>query len=135
MAVTSADVQAILDTDLDAYDIQVFLATASLLVSEELSSAGFSSARTDQITKYLAAHLCTFKSPQGRLTSLTSSGIRQEFSGAFGEGLRSSTYGQMVLALETTGVLAKLGDTSRPTCSIELLYDDYDSGEIEGFPT
>jgi hypothetical protein len=129
--VTSTDVQAVLKTQLAAEDINVFIATAQLLVDEELASSGLSTLRLDEITKYLAAHFCTLKEPEGRLTSLADRDVKATFAGSFKEGLKSSLYGQTALALDTSGTLSRALDSERPTAIIDCLFDDYNTGEIE----
>lgn len=130
MSISVSDVQSVIDTDLDVLDIQKYIVTANLIVSEELASSGLSSSRRDQIAKYLAAHFCTLKEPQGRLTELDTDGTRQKFAGSYGSGLRSSPFGQTALMLDTTGTLAAIADDQRPTMQFDAWFEDYDTGEF-----
>lgn len=109
------EVKEIVDTVLDT---QPFIETASLLVDEELVSSGHSAARLRQIELYLSAHFVTIRDPQFQQLR----GEKQSVSfhlGDLGQGLKSTAYGQQVLLLDTSGILAQVGMATR--ASFEVL--------------
>lgn len=106
----ASDVLTILEngSDFSESDVTPFLITANLLVSGQLSGEGLSTSIMTEIEKYLSAHLMT--------TAIDRQTIRTEIGGDtsdqyphLGKGLNSSTYGQTVKLLDTTGKLANLG--------------------------
>ena len=106
MTATVADVQAIFDTDLDATKLGAFLTTAQLEVDEKLAGSGMSEARLDEITKYLTAHLASFRDPRMKSEVVEGGRLSRTVQGLTGMGLKATYYGQMVLNLDTSGTFA-----------------------------
>jgi len=106
--VSSAEVRAICDLD-ETVSLQPFIDTASLLVDEDLSGSGYSTARLKQLELYLAAHFACLNDP--RLVEMGTGADRIKFeAGPMGAGLRSTRYGQQALLLDTAGTLARLAE-------------------------
>lgn len=111
MAVTVADVKRVYgQTSRSDADIQAFINTAALIVSEQLTSSSLSLARKDQITIYLAAHYMVISDEGG--------GIKSKKIGDSAEtyavpdktlGYGSTRFGQQALMLDTTDTLYQVG--------------------------
>ena len=102
MAIVDAQVKAVIDTKRDTTP---FIVTAALIVSEDLTGQGYSAARTDQITLYLAAHFVAITEERGNLTKHTKGDATEEYAMKLGSGLRLTRYGQQAMDLGTSGIL------------------------------
>lgn len=107
MAVTDADVKAIIDT---SRDTSSFIDTAQLFVDEELASSGLSIDRQDQIVLYLAAHFVCITEEFGglRRSKLGDADESYRVPDAKEQGFSTTRYGQQAMILDTTGTLATL---------------------------
>jgi hypothetical protein len=109
MAVTEADVIAIMQTSVDTAAVPPFLALAALIRSEDLAASSYSDDRKDQIEKWLAAHFLTMGKDHG--SRIQEEDIEQtyraRYSGEFGLALNHTRYGQVVLQLDDEGVLTQ----------------------------
>jgi len=107
MAVTDEQVKAIITT---TRDTEPFIATAQLLVTEELSSSGHSASRLDQIVLYLAAHfVCITEELGGLKRSRLGEADDTYRQPADNEtGLSATRYGQQALILDSSGKLASI---------------------------
>lgn len=105
--VTQDEVKAILPASAADDDVQTFIDTADLLVTEELSSSGLSTSRLKLIEMYLAAHLWTVSAERGGLIKQKIGESEDTFQGWNNEslGLQATRYGQQVGMLDTTGKL------------------------------
>ena len=107
--VTEIQVKAIMDTAVEVDDITPFLTGANLLVTEKLTSSGLEDELLAEIERWLAAQMVSL-SPKSRQVSREKIGdVDVSYSGQFGKGLESTSYGQMVLALDTTGIMKDVG--------------------------
>lgn len=102
MAIVDAQVKAIIVTNRDTTP---FIATADLIVTEDLAGAGHSTARLDQITLYLAAHFVAITEERGNLTKHAKGDAVEEYAMELGSGLRLTRYGQQAMDLDTSGIL------------------------------
>ena len=94
-------------TGLENPAIEAFIEIASGMV-DDLDSSQLSTTKLREIERWLTAHLITVtKDRQGTKERLGDAEI--SYANIFGEGLKASTYGQMVLQLDTTGALMNLG--------------------------
>ena len=103
--VADYQVKEIIDTSLTTTD--PFIETANIIVTEKLSGQGLSVSHLAQIEKWLAAHFVATREP-----SIKSEKIGEAAATYFGKdgmGLESTRYGQQVLVLDTTGILANMG--------------------------
>jgi len=104
--VTAAEVKAILeDTELTDLVVETYITGANTLVNSVLGTG-----TTDllkEIERWLTAHM--IKSTQERIAKKEEAGgAKIEYEGVFGAGLSSTPYGQMVLTLDATGLMASL---------------------------
>lgn len=110
---TEADVEAIYAGYIDsAVDIDSFIDTANVLVTEVLTGAGLSDDLLKEIEAYLAAHLVALSPPMRQLTQEKFGDATQAMGGKFGDLLKFSQFGQMVLVLDTSGRFQKSGKTN-----------------------
>lgn len=102
---TPNDVLAIYPTTVD---VRPFLTTAYVLVQNWLGAAGLAPALLLEIERWLTAHLMSMG--DGSLTRMKVGDTELAYdSRKLGTGLSSTLYGQTVLALDPTGILASLG--------------------------
>jgi len=104
--VTSAELKIVLDdTELSGAALTSYINTANVLVNSVLGTG-----TTDilkEIEKYLAAHLAVFTRERQAIKEEAGT-AKVTYSDNFGEGLKATAYGQMVLFLDTTGKLAAI---------------------------
>src|SRR3972149_6681693 len=86
--------------------------TATLLVDEELATAGLSDARLTQIELYLAAHFLAITAREGPLAGETLGEASERDHNIYAAGLRSTRFGQQAVLLDTSGVLAAIAAKS-----------------------
>jgi hypothetical protein len=98
------DNSALSDTIVDAY-----IVGANALVNDILGTG--TSTLLTEIEKWLTAHMisCTRERMAKREAA---GGASIEYTGVYGENLSSTSYGQMVMTLDTTGAMAALGGKS-----------------------
>lgn len=108
---TVAMVKEVMDTNLSDADITAHINIASDLVTTALVSSGLGSTRITNIERYVAAHLIAMRDRLAGQTSAEwlSSEAKVEFSGKWGEALKSTNYGQTAIVLDTTGTLSQMG--------------------------
>lgn len=102
--VTAEEVLAIIDTTLT--DISVFITTANMLVTSHLGAAGLTDEVLKEIERYLAAHVLSLRDQ--RTKSVSVDVLSESYQGQWGMGLNGTSYGQMAVLLDTSGILAKL---------------------------
>lgn len=106
MSATIADVEEIYDGEV----IQPHVDAAVQITDRALADCDYAEEELDEIQRWLAAHVAaSAKDDEAGVTRIRQ-GPRevQKASAAFGEGLKSTRYGQMALALDTCGGLASL---------------------------
>jgi len=106
---TDADVNYQMNTTSIVYTLSI--ATANLIVEEDLVGSGLSEARLTQIEIFLAAHFATLAKEGGGIVR-TSAGESAETYRTVKEayqGLTSTRFGQQAIALDTTGTLVSQG--------------------------
>lgn len=102
--VSDADVKAILDTTINT---QPFIVLAVLLIDQHLSNQGLSTALMRELQRWLAAHFACMRDPRFTQVKTENDSFTYEH-GPMGQGLRSTKYGQQVLAMDPTGILAEV---------------------------
>lgn len=102
---TDAAVNVWMNTTLLVYT--TFITAANLIVEEDLVGEGLTEARLTQIENLLAAHFATLANEKGGIVR-TSAGESAETYRSVKEayqGLTSTRFGQMAIAMDTTGTL------------------------------
>jgi len=123
-------VQEIVDTNLTEIEIESFITSSNLIVNSNLSGSGLSDAVLTEIEKWLTAHL--IKSTRERQPQEIEIGDAREKYGSFGkygsigDGLATTSYGQMVTVLDTTGKLKGIGKTKTSINAIP----EFDDSEL-----
>ena len=99
--VTSQEVKEIITTSKE--DLRAFITPANLIVTEKLSSE-HSDALLKEIERWLSAHFiaCSERQP----TKIRIGESETSWNWNQTQGLESTTYGQAVLALDTSGVMS-----------------------------
>jgi hypothetical protein len=104
-------------------DTASFIETANVMVDQNLLDSGLSDAVLEQIEKYLAAHLLAIHPDEKQVIEQTIGDAIDKYAGSFGKGLESTSFGQTVLLLDTTGTFAGLGTYSADISVITVDYD------------
>lgn len=119
MARTTADeVKQILDnSQLTDAVIDAYIAGANALVTQVLGSSSLSATLLEQIEMWLTAHMISVTRERMGAKE-EAGGAKIEYTGTYGQSLKSSPYGQTVLILDTTGGMAGLGGMAATTFAI-----------------
>lgn len=105
MRTTVEDIKKIIDTSLDDATITAFATTAYNLIEASISNT--SETMLTEIEKWLAAHFIA--STRERVSKEEGAGGAYiKYAGEYGSDLRSTSYGQTAIVLDTTGALAIL---------------------------
>lgn len=124
--VTATEVRAIMldiDSSFSDADIDVFIGSANILVTNEVASAGtLTDAHLKEIERWLSAHLVASADPRPTEEAAgVGASVKIKYQSKIGFGLNLTHYGQQVLILDTTGGLSKLG---RENASIYTIKPD-----------
>jgi hypothetical protein len=114
--VSATEVRVIITTALEDADIDAYIALANTMVTNTVT-CGLAAATLKEIERWLTAHLISVT--KQRMTTDEKLGEASvKYAGVYGEGLKSTSYGQMVLELDTCGSFAKLGKKAASIKSI-----------------
>jgi len=108
MRTNVGEVKKIISTSASNDTIEEMIRTANLMVTTNLTGEGLSVDTLMQIEKWLAAHLLSITYDRQPIRSEIGGDTSEQYP-KLGEGLKMTTYGQMALALDTTGNLATAG--------------------------
>jgi len=99
-------VKQILDnTTLSNIIIEAYINSANVMVTEVLGGTDLSDDTLTEIERWVAAHMVA--STRERQAIKEAAGTASiTYTGAYGVGLKSTSYGQMALTLDTSGLLA-----------------------------
>ncbi len=103
---TAAAVKEIFETDLSEVQVLPFVTSANVFVNELLGT-GTSNILTE-IEKWVACHMLAI-SRERQAKSEEASKAKVTYTGEYGVNLNSTSYGQMAISLDTSGVLANAG--------------------------
>lgn len=120
--VTTAEVRLIMnvtDTILTDAMIDPFITAAEALVDKVFADdSDIGDTLLEEIKKWMTAHMIA--STIHRTTSEEKLGDASvKYTGYWGGGLKSTPYGQMVLILDTSGLMAKTGKMSATITAVE----------------
>lgn len=104
---TASAVKDIMDTELTDTRIDAFITSASDLV-DRLLADDYEDPTLEQLELWLTAHLIASTIERQAIQEIAGP-VEQKFSDVFGQNLSSTTYGQVVASLDTSGKLANLG--------------------------
>jgi len=108
MRVTSNDVLDIMDADISISNnaMVAFITAAEEMITNIYTDSGASTTLLMEIERWLVAHMIA--STLQRMGAEEKVGQAQiKYTGKWEMGLNSTPYGQMVLTLDTTGLMAK----------------------------
>ena len=112
--VTASEVEAIID--IDSYiDVDAFISIATNFVDDEFADH-YSTTRLKDLEIVLTAHFIAHQ--QRQLEQEWIGDAKQYFSGKFGKGWEFTQYGQMLLSLDTEGILLAV---SKPLMTLTAL--------------
>ncbi len=111
---TTADkVRIILDTDLETLHLESYIEVANNLMNELFKNTTLSDGLLENIERWLAAHIIA-TSKEREAIQQKAGPAEQRFSDIYGKGLDSTSYGQMAIALDPTGILFDINAQRRP---------------------
>jgi len=100
---TVAELKLIIDTNLSDESLQAYIIGANAFVTEVLGDdSTLSDSLKTEIEKWFAAHMIA-SSQERQAKKEGAGGAEIEYIGYYTAGLGSTSYGQMVLTLDTTG--------------------------------
>jgi len=107
---TAAEVKQIMDNcTVSDTIVDEFITAANLTVTEILGSdTSLSTAQKTEIERWLTAHMLAVTVWRTAVKERVGEAWA-DYPGQFGQGLSGSSYGQMVLVLDTTGKMANIG--------------------------
>lgn len=107
MRTNAAEVREIMDDEFVATDakINAFILSASTFLDEVFSANPISVALAKELERWLSAHLIT-ASINRQAKKEGAGGASIEYIGEFGKGLEQTAYGQMVISMDVTGMIA-----------------------------
>ena len=108
--VVAADVSAILDdTTLTDIQIDVYIESANIFVTRLLGSKSLQTDTLKEIERWITAHMIA--STRERMAKDEgASGAYIKYTGEWGKGLLLTSYGQMAIALDTSGTLQAISE-------------------------
>lgn len=120
---TAEAVREIIDTDLTTGQIHAFINSAYFFVTAQLVGKGLSSDQLADIECWLAAHFLATRDQRVERETIGDE-YQATYQGKSGMGLQATTYGQMAIALDTSGTLLKQGQGVK-TASLRVI-SEYD---------
>lgn len=121
--VTATEVKAIMDgVTLADSVIDSYITGANELVTHNLGSSSLPVGILKEIERWLSAHLVAI-TRERQAKKEGAGGASIEYTGEWGSGLRSTSFGQMAMALDTTGTLAGLEGKSAGIYAIPTVYE------------
>lgn len=112
MRTTGKKVKGILDTSLSDTELNPFIKSANILVSEEVDNGNVPEQILTEVEKWLAAHFASQRDQ--RVSKESQGGSEFSYQGSTGMGLDSSDYGQQAQLLDPTGNLENLDSGKEP---------------------
>jgi len=110
--VTANEVKVLLDdSQLPDATVEAFITSANVQVNSILSNSGLSTEVLKEIERWLSAHMIAVTRERVAVSE-TAGPASTKYANVFGEGLKSTPYGQMVLELDTTGSMLAAGKAS-----------------------
>lgn len=109
MRTTVEEVRMIIDTALEDAVITSFIQSASLFIDRVLSDSNLDDEALEDIERWITAHLIA-NTAERQAKEEGAGGAFIKYVGDFGMGLKSTTYGQTAIMLDTSDTLKALAD-------------------------
>lgn len=119
MRTNATDVKAILGSTLADATVESYITGANLTVTNLLTGKGLDDDTLEEIERWIAAHLIAVTRERTSKKE-GAGGAFIEYTGEWGAGLSSTSYGQMSMMLDTTGTLKEF-DKGKKSISIQAL--------------
>lgn len=116
-------VQSIMEQTLDRKKTEAFISSANVMVTEHLSDQDLGETLLKEIETYLTAHLLSLTIY--RQAEQKKIGDASEKYSSLGQGLKSTTYGQIVISLDSSGMLSN-ANKRIATIRVVPQFDDSD---------
>ncbi|MFP4047483.1 MAG: hypothetical protein ACLFT4_06955 [Bacteroidales bacterium] len=108
MALTTPnDIKLIIDTDMEDDDISGYIDSASALIETWFSGVSASTTMLKEVERWLAAHLIAM-SKERQVKEEGAGGAYVRYSGIFGTGLKTTSYGQTAIEIDSTNTLKSI---------------------------
>jgi len=122
--VQAIDVKAIMDNcTLDDNVVDTFVVGASAIVDNVFATnTTLGAAMLKEIERWLAAHMIA-STIQRTASDEKVGDASMKYTGQWGKKLESTSYGQMVLSLDTTGLISRAGKQAASIRAVES-FDD-----------
>lgn len=105
MATATVDeVRAIIDTNIEDDNIESYIDSASSLLSIWFSGVTASQELLTELEKWVAAHLIAM-TKERQAKEEGAGGAYIKYAGVFGTGLKTTSYGQTAIEIDTTNTL------------------------------
>lgn len=105
--VTESEVQGLFPETVS--NLSEAVKSATLIVDEELTTAGLSTARMKRIELFLAGHFAALSHERGGILISKIGDTRQEYADVYGKGFEATRWGIQALAMDSSGRLASAG--------------------------
>ena len=116
---TETAVKTVLNSTISDATVTPFISDANILVTQVLGDSDLSDDMLTAIEKWLAAHMLAM-TPHERQAFEKEVGKAKEKYGKGGLRLEATTYGQMVLMLDTTGNFSRIDDKVQPSSLLTI---------------
>lgn len=117
--ITDTDVRELVELD-DATDIDWAVESAEDIVTTHLADVGHTDSILSRITLFIAAHFAALQSERGGLIRESTGVASANYANIYGEGFRSTRWGQQALALDSSGTLANVTQI-RPRAQFQVI--------------
>lgn len=112
MRTTAAEVKQIMpDIELTDVLVEAYIKAANTWLNKIMNLSGLGEEILTEIERWVTAHLITV-TRERQAKKEGAGGAFIEYAGDFGEGLKSSSFGQTAIMLDTSGRLAAAGKQS-----------------------
>lgn len=106
---TATEVKEILDNSkLTDAIVDTYITAANALVTDVLENSGLGDVLLEEVERWLTAHMISVTLERTAKKEEVGE-VKIEYTGTYGEQLSSTSYGQMVMTLDTTGLMTGLG--------------------------
>jgi len=106
--VTATEVKGVITTTLTDDEITPYITSANVYVTARLGSSALIDAVLKEIERWMTAHMIASTKTRQEIEAEAGS-AKIKYSDNYDTGLKSTSFGQMCISLDTTGLLAQEG--------------------------
>ena len=107
MRTTEEKLKKIIETDLESNEINSYIEGANTMINSTLVGKGLGASLLAEIERWVAAHMIA-STRERQSKKEEAGGAKIEYSGKWGVGLSSTSYGQMAISLDASRTLQAL---------------------------